>query len=659
MPKFSPEKIAPKFSASESLSINPIIKNPALNSYTLFQPSMQRFVDLVRENQKIKEELKKLEEKIESDPKAHRYLNIINKRADLNQKLDENQRQLKEQTQSILANDSLLTEWRSLPQKSFELIQKQLQLAEDLAEEKINEEQEEEFKLINAEYSIFYSEPVRELYRLDAQAILQRGISESDLPYLHDLSQSDNTMLPIIKKEIDNYQTKKENDRENYWIEEAERRIAEAEQVQALRQRVAFTSSVAVDFVNQNELDEDKPLPPLYTADSAEAVYELLLNGGDPVKESQNLEMTPFTKHFSARYVIRQELNLVEDICKPSIKTQFNAKFGEKILRQHYSEDKKELKTDLNNQIQTLVERVERHQELKDLENQTKQLKLNLKNKLENQIKELKNEVNALTPELKEELESQYKLLKREAKGQKQELKNNAELIDAHIKGILLRDVDAQVSDYPDIADKKEFQQTWNNCKQEIKKLQQTHLTEHCTAKDFLTLDLDKLPAIEAKTWKSVIKQFPEYKPLLKKQRELLDNYRLVRGPQVAAKKEVSQAENTAKPSVKVPDVSETNIRETPEAITNEKISTDNNQLIQPSTSNLKQKNRFKYAFFNGSAQSTKSTLKKTFEPKPTGSRLVQFQSLLFISKNLSQLSEINESSTRNNLLCKTVINNN
>ncbi|TLY47289.1 MAG: hypothetical protein E6K54_06625 [Gammaproteobacteria bacterium] len=112
--------------------------------------------------------MNKLKEQVKNDAKAGRYPNIVEKQIKLNQELDKNQRLLKKEIQTVLDNDSLLMEWRRLPQKSFELIDKQTQLAEDLTEEIINEEQAQKFKsLINAEFDIFYSEPVCELYKSD------------------------------------------------------------------------------------------------------------------------------------------------------------------------------------------------------------------------------------------------------------------------------------------------------------------------------------------------------------------------------------------------------------------------------------------------------------------------------------------------------------
>ncbi|MEN9917271.1 MAG: hypothetical protein RLY40_1203 [Pseudomonadota bacterium] len=537
--------------------------------------------------------------------------------------LENNEQQIEAKIKKILANNQHKSELRKLASRNVQLIDVQAQLVEAFSEEIINEEEVQNLKsLINAELDIFYSEPVRELYRLDFQTILQRGISESDLSYLRDLSQSDETI-----------RLQAENKIADYYMQVAEEQIAKrsflaCQMAKTLSEKSVINNDVLSDGIS---LYEDEPMPPLYTADSANAVYELLLNGADPVKESKNLEITPLTKLFESRYVIQQQLNRVEAICMPSIKAQINAKFGEQILRQHYTEDKEALENDLNNQIQTLRAEVEQPELKIDLETWTKeldkeaqQLKLNLSNDSKNQIKALKNEVKALSPALKKELKSQYKLLKTEAEGLKLELENNAALIKAHIKGILLRDVDAQVSDYPDIVSKKEFQQTWNNCKQEIKELQQTQLTEYCTAYDFLTRDLAELPDIKAKTLKSVIKHFPEYEPVLHKQNDLLNNYRLVQGPQVTPKKPVSLAENTVKHSLKVTDASKTNTRETPEAI--EKIPA-NNQLIQ--ASNITRKHRLiKCTLFTGIVESTESTPtteptpEKTSEPKRTGSRL-------------------------------------
>lgn len=132
---------------------------------------------------------------------------------------------------------------------------------------------------------------------------------------------------------------------------------------------------------------------------------------------------------------------------------------------------------------------------------------------------------------LKEKLKNKKKELNAEIKELKLELEKNDELIKAHIRAIVLKDSDALASQYPDVSRSENYQQIWNDCKQEVEKMQQTKLTENCTVYDFLTESLEKLPDLPMKTLKSVVTKFPHYsESLLPMQINMLDNYRVVQG---------------------------------------------------------------------------------------------------------------------------------
>lgn len=174
-----------------------------------------------------------------------------------------------------------------------------------------------------------------------------------------------------------------------------------------------------------------------------------------------------------------------------------------------------------------------------------------------------------------------------------------------------MREDDAQLSDYSDIAGKERFQQTWNNCKQEIKELQHTQLTETCSAYHFLTQDLDQLPTIKPKTLKAVIKHFPEYKPLLHMQNDLLNNYQLVQGPPpLTPTTKREPVVDTSNHLVKAPDVFETSTNQKQETRLNVKISAESQSMPSSNRGRL-----INSAFFNASFQSTfQAKLEKTSE---------------------------------------------
>lgn len=147
---------------------------------------------------------------------------------------------------------------------------------------------------------------------------------------------------------------------------------------------------------------ENEALSALHTADKVDHIYELVLNGADPVKECQGLDSTPLTQHFASRYVLQQELNRVF-ISIPSLQAQFDTKFAEQVLNQQFLEEKNQLKTDLNNQIDTLTLEIERQS----------QSKMELENHLQAVIEEANQQKLKLKKDSKIRLKSQRKKMKR------------------------------------------------------------------------------------------------------------------------------------------------------------------------------------------------------------------------------------------------------
>ncbi|WP_342146589.1 hypothetical protein [Rickettsiella endosymbiont of Aleochara curtula] len=410
---------------------------------------MQNLLSYFEQEKIIDTALREIDGKISQDPKAKRYLNIVNKREQLIRELDENHRRRDTEIKKILANAGLKKQLRDFPQRTLQLINTQKELAAELSEEEMSEEEAEGLKIrINYELGLLCSEALRELYTQDVQAILANGISEPVVPYLKKLSQLDHKICEKVGVEVDNYS------------------IQRAEELIAQHSLVANNTAKKNIIINadslglRGEVSEDEPMTPLYAADSAELVYDLVLNGADPIAESKGLSITPLAHQFALRYEIEQTLNGIN--------------IG-----------------------------------------------------IANAQAELKN---SPTKQIKAKLKDHTKELNAEAKLLDLKLKNKEDLINAHIRAIVLRKPDADAEHYPDISYSVKFQQTWNDCKQEIKIMQQTKFTENCTSHDFLSKDLQTLPALSKKTLKSIAAQFPHFGPLLRMQNDIANNYNLVRG---------------------------------------------------------------------------------------------------------------------------------
>lgn len=608
---------------------NQMVKSAVLKD--LFDLFQEKNIKKTQLNQ-----LNKMEEMNAASKKNNlNVLDIPLARLRLRTAFENNEQQIEAQFNTILANNQYKSELRRLVSRNIQLLDAQKQLGEAFSEELINEEQVQKYKaLINREFDFLCSEPIRELYQRDFQAILDVGISESDLSYLGALSQLDETIRLQTGDKI-----------AEYYMQVAEKQISQNSFVTTTMANALMKKDILnLDGLSNGvRLYEDQTMPAIYTADTVEQINELVLNGADPVKESQCLESTPLAQHLVSRYVLQQELYGVGSR-QLSIKAQFKFKYAKQILDQQFSKEQDELKTNLKNEIERLKVETERQPELKmDLENhiqalnnESKQQNSKLKSDLVNQTKTLKKKIESLTPELKRELRNQCKSLKAEAGGLELELKNNAALIDAHIKAIVLRDVDAQISDYPDIAGKERFLQTWNNCKQEVKALQQTQLTENCNAYHFLTQDLAKLSAIETKTMKWAMVKFPEYKSLLQMQSDLLDNYRLVQGPLPQASTTEERVVDTSTHSVKVPAVSEIKVSEKQEMPSKEKNSTENKPLIQ----RLNGSRLVNAAFYNANVQTKFPSM-----PEKTSEGISRLNGSLFFAPGNSTSKLVNKDS--------------
>lgn len=219
----------------------------------------------------------------------------------------------------------------------------------------------------------------------------------------------------------------------------------------------------------------------------------------------------------------------------------------------------------------------------------------------------LKAELKKHLPKESElELKNQKKQLKIEAAALKHELENNAALIEAQIGVLILRNGDAEVSHYPDIARSEKYQSLWYAQKQEVLEMKQTPLSDTFSVHDFLTKDLEKLPDLAAKALKSLTAKFPHYAPLLQMQSDMLENYRLVQGPpQVQSITEPNLAA-VSNQSVKTsPNLSQLNVTIKPVMSSSVKDADEHDQKqssCQKSTSRLNHS-----AFFGGSFQATKS----------------------------------------------------
>lgn len=622
---FTTPKTAENFFSIE----NQMVKSTVLKDlFALFQ---EKNIKKTQLNQ-----LNKMEEMNAASKKNNlNVLDIHLARLRLRTVFENNEQRIEAQFKTILANNQYKSELRRLVSRNIQLLDAQKQLGEAFSEELINEEQVQKYKaLINREFDFLCSEPIRELYQRDFQAILDVGISESDLSYLGALSQLDETIRLQTGDKI-----------AEYYMQVAEKQISQNSFVTSTKANALMKKDILnLDGLSNGvRLYEDQTMPAIYTADTVEQINELVLNGADPVKESQCLESTPLAQHLVLRYVLQQELYGVGSR-QLSIKAQFKFKYAKQILDQQFSKEQGELETNLKNEIERLKVEAERQPELKmDLENhiqalnnEAKQQIFKLKSDLVNQTKILKKKIESLTPELKRELRNQLKSLKAEAGGLELELKNNAALIDAHIKAIVLRDVDAQISNYPDIAGKERFLQTWNNCKQEVKALQQTQLTENCNAYHFLTQDLAKLSAIETKTMKWAMAQFPEYKSLLQMQSDLLDNYRLVQGPLPQASTTEERVVDTSTHSVKVPAVSEIKVSEKQEMPSKEKNSTENKPLIQ----RLNGSRLVNAAFYNANVQTKFPSM-----PEKTSEGTSRLNGSLFFAPGNSTSKLVNKDS--------------
>lgn len=513
---------------------------------------------LIIKQQKVSNELSAIAEKVRLDPKANRYPNIVNRNTQLSEECDKNQRLINTEIKKIEANNKFANELRRLAQWHLQLLDKQQKLAQELCEEKINEEQAERLKSeINKELFWLCSEPVSGLYKSDFQNILTNGISKADLPYLGKLSQLDEEIRNTAEDKI-----------ADYYMQAAEEQIAKnsekgSQSVNALMEKNS-TNNPSLDF----EIAFDaNSLPALFTADSVDRINELVLNGADPIKESKGLSITPLAQQFASKYVIDQELNGV-NIHAKNVRAQ---------LKCHPS----------------------------------KELKVQLKNQAE-----------------------QFSI---DAKELKFSLKNNEALTQAHIKAIVLKDPSAEAAHYPDISHSEKFQSLWNDCKQEVEKMQQTQLTVSCTAYDFLNKGLEKLPDLSSKTLKPLVVQFPHYAPLLQMQSNMLDNYRLVQGPrQVTTTSEVSLA-NTSNNGVKDMSVSESKISEKQAMPFIIETFDKNCQSVQQFNQNPLGFRLNSSAFFGGNWKSeseSKSVLKKTSEKIPP-----RFNSSVFFA-NIDNKSE-------------------
>lgn len=178
------------------------------------------------------------------------------------------------------------------------------------------------------------------------------------------------------------------------------------------------------------------------------------------------------------------------------------------------------------------------HQESKGLEKTPLDYQFSARYEIEQSLNGVNIAKICLKAELKKtlskkvgrELKNQKKQLKTEATALKHELENNEALVKAQIGALVLRNVDAAVSHYSDIARSEKYQLLWNAHKQEVLEMKHTQLSETCSVYDFLTENLEKLPDLSSKTLKSLVVQFPHYTLLLKMQSDMLDNYRLVQG---------------------------------------------------------------------------------------------------------------------------------
>jgi hypothetical protein len=384
---------------------------------------------------------------------------IIDEKKDrLNNELAADEQHIKEEIGKLLENDLLKDELRMLPQRSLQLMDIQRQLAEELAEEKISEEEVVGLQTkINNEIDGLCSEPVRSLYKQDFQNICAAGISASVISYIRNLSQLDEEIRREAEDKI-----------ADYYMQTAEQRIARNSSKASKTASLALTekSTLNKDICGYG-VEFNESLMPLHTAETADKVYELVLNGADPIQESKDLGMTPLAQKFAVRYEIEQTLNGV-NISAIGVQAE---------LKKHPAKE--------------------------------------LKAKLKNATKELNAEAKALNLELD----------------------NNEELIQAHIRAIVLRNSAADAAQYPDISGSEKYQKIWNDCKQEVEKMQQTKLTENCMVHDFLTAPLENLPGLSKKELKSTVVQFSQFKPLLQMQIDMVDNYRSVQGPSQATER--------------------------------------------------------------------------------------------------------------------------
>ena len=270
---------------------------------------------LIDDRKRSENKLSKIDEKASKDPKAKKYLNIIDQRMSLNNKLDENERSINKEICTILSNDVFKNELRSLPQRNLQLIDIQKELAEELSEEKITEEEFNRINTqINYEFDYLCSETVRRLYKQDIQDIYATGISASDISYISNLSQLD-------------YEIHKE----------AEDRIAD------------YYMETAEQHIEQNSLSASKK----------KTVQNIILNNDSlrcRVEGSEDERMTLVT----LRYVIEQTLNGVS-ICISSMKAELKKNPSKELkakLKKQAKElnaESEEIKLELKNNVPQLA----------------------------------------------------------------------------------------------------------------------------------------------------------------------------------------------------------------------------------------------------------------------------------------------------------------
>lgn len=535
---------------------------------------MQELHRYFREKNTKQTQLNQLDkmEMITKDLKANNALYIPLTRLSPTTQLEKNERNIQRLIEGILANDRFKAELRQLPNRNLQLINFKNQLAEALSEEKISEEAAEGFnRQINQELNRLCSEPIDRLIAQDVQAICRTGISAEDLPYLNEICQFNEALRGEVENQI-----------ADYYMLNAEEHIAKSSLVASHRENALRPKNTINESRFGIDSYENPPLPALFTAKTVDQIYELAINGADPLRESKDVEETPLDHLFSESYVINQSLNGIY-IAKMSLKAE---------LKKHLSKES----------------------EL-ELKNQKKQLKI-------------------------------------EAAALKDELEKNAALIKAQISVLILRNGDAEVSHYPDIARSEKYQSLWNAHKQEVLEMKQTPLSETFSVHDFLIKDLEKLPDLAAKALKSLTAKFPHYAPLLQMQSDMLENYRLVQGPPQAQSITESNLAAVSNQSVKTsPNLSQLNVTIKPMVSSSVKDSDEHDQTQptrQKSTSRLNHS-----AFFGGSFQTKSESASKKVSER--SSRLQG--SVFFAYSNDKSLSSSNfgtEKSTERRIYAKS-----